>query len=122
MKILITLLSLVLISFSTSAQTAKVTNDPSLIQTLEAACGQCQLGLNDQKGCDLAIKIDGKAYWVSGTSISKHGDPHSANGFCNTIRKAEVAGELVNGKFKVSHFKLLPLTSSKPGHEGHNHH
>jgi hypothetical protein len=33
------------------------------------------------KACDLAVRIDGKAYFVDGTSIDSHGDAHAADGF-----------------------------------------
>ena len=115
MKTLITLLSIMLITYTVTAQTELKT------KIVEASCGQCNFGLTDQKGCDLAVKIDGKAYWVTGTSIDKHGDSHASDGFCTTVRKAEVVGEVIDGKFKVSHFKLLPLVAEKTGHEGHNH-
>ena len=29
-----------------------------------------------QKGCDLAVRIDGKSYFVEGTKIDEHGDAH----------------------------------------------
>ena len=121
MKILITVMSIVIISLSANAQSTTVANDPTLKQVLEVSCGQCNFGLTDQDGCDLAVKINDKAYWVTGTSIDKHGDAHAADGFCLAVRKAEVAGELVDGKFKVSYFKLLPTKKDKKGHEGHNH-
>lgn len=77
-------------------------------QVVEASCGQCQFGMKDKKGCDLAVRIDGKSYFVEGTDIHKHGDAHAEDGFCSAIRKAEVIGEVKNNKFVVSHFKLLP--------------
>jgi len=122
MKTLITILSVVLFSFSANAQSESKTNDPSLVQVVEASCGQCNFGLTSKKGCDLAIKLDGKAYWVDGTDIHSHGDAHGKEGFCNTVRKAEVAGEVIDGRFKASHFKLLPKKPVQKGHEGHNHH
>lgn len=73
--------------------------------TVEASCGQCNFSLPG-KGCDLAIRMDGKAYYVSGTDIDSHGDAHARDGFCETIRTAEVQGEVVNDKFEVSYFKL----------------
>ena len=115
MKKIIGIISILVISFSVSAQTGAKT------QILEVSCGQCNFGLTDQKGCDLAAKIDGKAYWVTGTDINRHGDSHAADGFCKKVRKAEVVGEVVDGKFKVTQFKLLPTTSTKKGHEGHHH-
>jgi len=87
---------------------------------VEASCGQCQFGMKDKKGCDLAIRIDGKSYYVDGTDIHKHGDAHAADGFCSTIRKAEVVGEVKDNKFIASSFKLLPV-EGHDSHEGHKH-
>jgi polyhydroxybutyrate depolymerase len=81
------------------------------VQIVEAACGECQLGLTG-KSCDLAVRIDGKAYFVDGTDIDSHGDAHAKDGFCNSIRKAEVQGEIANGRFKATYFKLIE-TSGK---------
>jgi len=76
------------------------------IQKVEASCGQCQFKLA-APGCSLAVRIDGKAYFVDGTSIDEHGDAHAKDGFCEAIKKAEVQGELVNNRFKVTYFKLV---------------
>ena len=76
-------------------------------QIVEASCGQCQFGMTEPKGCDLAVRIDGKPYFVDGTSIDQHGDAHAHDGFCNSIRKAEVSGEVVNNRFKASSFVLI---------------
>ena len=90
---------------NTQASTDKP--DPSKkIQIVEASCGECQLGLPG-KGCDLAVRINGKAYFVDGTSIDKHGDAHAEDGFCEAIREAEVQGEIVNNRFKATYFKLI---------------
>lgn len=77
-------------------------------QVVEAACGQCQFKMQGKKGCDLAVRMDGKSYFVEGTKIDDHGDAHSTEGFCNTIRKAEVTGEIKGEKFVAKTFKLLP--------------
>lgn len=76
-------------------------------KVVDASCGQCKFGM-EGKGCTLAVKIDGKPYFVEGTDINKHGDAHSADGFCSAVRKAEVTGEVVGDKFKATSFKLLP--------------
>ncbi len=78
-------------------------------QIVEASCGQCQFGMK-AGGCDLAVRIDGKAYFVDGTAIDQHGDAHAADGFCSAIRKAEVTGIVVDNRFKATSFKLLPPT------------
>ena len=75
--------------------------------TLETACGQCQFGLTGES-CDLAVRMDGKAYFVVGTDIDSHGDAHSKHGFCNAVRMAKVQGELKGDRFKVTYFQLLP--------------
>ena len=80
--------------------------------TVDASCGQCKLGLKG-KGCSLAVRVNGKAYFVDGTDIDSHGDAHADNGFCNKIRKAQVQGEVVNGRFKATYFKLLPEPAKK---------
>ena len=88
-----------------NAQEKKTEQKPQIV---EASRGQCQLGKKDKKGCDLAVRIDGKSYFVEGTDINKHGDAHAHDGFCSAIRQAEVVGEVKDNKFVVSHFKLLP--------------
>lgn len=76
------------------------------IQIVEASCGQCQFHMTG-KGCDLAIRINGKPYFVDGTSIDDHGDAHGKDGFCEAIRKAKVQGEIVNNRFRATYFKLI---------------
>ena len=87
------------------AQDKKTEQKP---QVVEVSCGQCQFGMQSKKGCDLAVRIDGKTYFVDGTKLDDHGDAHAEDGFCNAIRKAEVVGEIKDDKFVVSYFKLLP--------------
>ncbi len=77
-------------------------------QIVEVSCGQCQFGMKDKKGCDLAVRIDGKSYFVEGTKIDDHGDAHAKEGFCEAIRTAEVIGEVKGNAFVVTYFKLLP--------------
>ena len=72
----------------------------------EAACGQCKFGLKGT-GCTLAVRVDGKAYFVDGTDIDSHGDAHADDGFCNAIKKAQVQGAIVNDRFKATYFKLV---------------
>lgn len=96
-------------------------------QTVEASCGQCQFGMKSQAGCNMAVRIDGKTYFVDGVETN-HGDAHAADGICSTVRKAEVTGEVKNDRFVASSFKLLPVVATKGhdshdghGHEGHKH-
>jgi hypothetical protein len=87
---------------------AQAKKENSKIQIVEASCGQCQFKM-EGKSCDLAVRIDGKSYFVEGTNIDSHGDAHADDGFCSSIRKAEVIGEIKDNKFVVTRFKLLPL-------------
>jgi len=100
--------------FSVSAlfASAQGTSDSTKTQVVEASCGQCKFGLK-AKGCDLAVRINGKAYFVDGTAIDDHGDAHADDGFCNAIRKAEVKGLIVNGRFKATYFRLLNKEEEK---------
>ena len=82
-------------------------NNISINQVVEAACGQCQLGMKEKSGCDLAVRIDGKSYFVDGTSIHDHGDAHAADGFCAAIRQANVKGEIIDGRFKAESFTVI---------------
>ena len=77
------------------------------IQIVEAACRQCQFNMTEKSGCDLAVRINGKSYFVDNTNIDDHGDAHADDGFCSTVRTARVQGEIVEGRFKVELFKLI---------------
>jgi len=103
-----TMIAVMLISATTAmAQEApKQTESKQINQEVEASCGQCKFGLTGKKGCDLAVRIDGKAYFVDGVDIHHFGDAHGERGFCNTVRHAQVKGELVDGRFKAKKFKL----------------
>ena len=85
-------------------------NKPLLIA--QAACGQCKLGLKG-KSCDLAVRIKGKSYFVDGVHIDSLGDAHAKDGFCNSIREAQVQGEIKDDRFIASYFYLLPSSAKK---------
>ncbi len=110
MKPVITFLLLSFFTVAALAQDKKAAIhqiDPSKkVQLVETACGECQFGLPG-KSCDLAVRIDGKAYFVSGTKIDDHGDAHAKDGFCNAIRNAEVQGEIKDNKFVATYFSLV---------------
>lgn len=79
--------------------------------TVEASCGQCQLGMKGRKGCDLAIRHNGTAYFVDGFKITDlEADNHAAGGMCTTVRQAKVTGQTTaNGRFAAATFELLPV-------------
>lgn len=87
------------------------------LYVVETSCGQCKFHM-EGKGCHLAVRISGKSYFVDGADIDSFGDAHGSDGFCMAVRKAEVQGQLVNNRFKLTYFKLLkaddktPLTNS----------
>jgi len=91
------------------AQTEKVftSTHADSLQIVEAACGECMFKMKGDD-CDLAVRLDGKAYFVDGSKIDDHGDAHADNGFCNSVRKASVSGKIIDGRFVATSFKLLP--------------
>jgi hypothetical protein len=84
--------------------TTRVTN-PTVV---DAACGECLFGLPG-KGCDLAVRIDGRSYYVDGINMDSLGDAHAKDGMCEVIRRAKVTGEVRKGRFFASSFELLPM-------------
>jgi len=111
MKKLIFTLLVAFACFNANAQTStkKATAAKEIKnQTVEIACGECKFKMAG-KSCDLAIRIDGKPYFVDGKSVDDFGDAHDEkHGFCNVIKKAEVTGEIVNNRFKAKTITLLP--------------
>tara|TARA_B110000438_G_C15782114_1_gene636761 strand:+ start:1195 stop:1605 length:411 start_codon:yes stop_codon:yes gene_type:complete len=72
-----------------------------------ASCGMCNFGYKKSKGCSLTIKIGDTVYPVEGTSIHKHGDPHSEEGMCSAIRVAYISGKVNKNKFHSDSFTLI---------------
>ncbi len=110
MKLIVTVAIFSIICFNVSAQN-KITNSLKLdaskkVQVVESACGQCMFKMKADD-CELAVRIDGKDYFVDGTKIDDHGDSHAKDGFCNAIRKTIVQGDIINNRFKVTYFSLI---------------
>ncbi|MBO9573067.1 MAG: hypothetical protein J7497_12820 [Chitinophagaceae bacterium] len=111
MKALLIAITALGIFQTASAQTPVGKIDSSKkLDTLEVSCGMCQFEMSGND-CALAAKVNTRTYYVEGTHIDKHGDAHAKDGFCNMIRKAEVQGSLEGDKYKVTYFKLLPLSN-----------
>ena len=108
MKKLLLILLCVPLMFSSCFVKTSTQNKESNLQIVEASCGQCKFNLPG-KGCELAVRIEGKAYFVDGTKIDDHGDAHASGGFCTTIRKAYVEGDIIDNRFRVKSFNLIPL-------------
>ncbi|MBZ4036921.1 hypothetical protein K6T82_19285 [Flavobacterium sp. 17A] len=99
----IILATFLFIGIAVQAQSKKKFDKPTVV---EASCGECQFGMKG-KSCDLAVRIDGKSYFVDGTKIDQHGDAHAKDGFCNAIRKATVTGKIEGNRFKATSFTLI---------------
>jgi len=73
-----------------------------------AGCASCILDMPGATGCDLAVKIDGTAYLVTGSNIDDHGDAHASDGLCNAPRDAVVEGRIDGDRFVATHFAMKP--------------
>lgn len=102
----------IIFSAANAQSKVSVPDSSKPVDTVEASCGECQFKM-EGKGCHLAVRMNGKSYFVDGTSLDDHGDAHASDGFCEAVRKAEVQGELVNDRFRVTYFKLLPEVKEK---------
>ena len=107
MKSYILFALLFITSFSFGQNLPKKIIDPNKnVLVVEASCGQCQFKMTG-KGCTLAVRIDGKSYFVEKADIDAFGDAHAKDGFCNAIRKAKVQGDIVGDKFVASYFEII---------------
>ena len=109
--LLTSLIGFLLFTIDASAQepenkTVIVPDSTKQMYQVEAACGECQFKMKGNS-CDLAIRLNGVPYFVDGTRIDDHGDAHAKNGLCNAIRRAQVQGEIKEGRFVATYFKLL---------------
>ncbi len=107
MKNVLLIISIALFSLNTNAQEKETT------YKVLAACGSCQFNMSSPNGCNLAIQLAGKNYWVDGSSLSDHGDEHASDGMCETVRKAEVTGTITNNRFNSSNFVLIAEKKKK---------
>ncbi len=108
-KLLLGLFALIMFNSSNAQDTTSkklVFNSQLPSYEVEASCGTCMFKMKG-KGCVLAVKFQGKNYFVNGTDIEDHGDAHDKEGFCNAIRKAKVQGSVVSDKFLVTYFELI---------------
>jgi len=110
MKNIAILLLFIISGLTTQAQTTPkktVSKQEITNQIVDVACGECQFKMKG-KNCDLAVKFNGKSYFVDGKDIDDFGDAHGKDGFCNAVSKAVVSGKIVNNRFKATSIKLLP--------------
>jgi hypothetical protein len=82
-------------------------NKKEIKTVAEISCGQCQFDLDSEDGCSLSVRIEDKAYFVDGFNIDDFGDAHDENtGFCSVIRKGNITGKVVDGRFVASSITL----------------
>lgn len=113
-KMLFVLFGLVLFNAANAqdSTTKKLVYNPkNSTNEVQATCGTCMFKM-EGKGCHLAIKLNGKNYFVDGTGIDDHGDAHDNEGFCNAIKKAKVQGKVIGDRFLASYFELIKEKSS----------
>ena len=121
MKILALIILACTFSFVSQAQNKSLRSTPDpekKLMIVDASCGECQFNMTG-KGCNLAVRFDGKSYYVDGTTIDQHGDAHAKDGFCQAIRKAEVQGDTLNGRFVASYFKLKSVKEKEKDKDKH---
>lgn len=99
-------------SFGQAQTTIHKKDKTKPVVAAELACGQCQFKLAG-KSCDLAVRIDGKAYFVDGVHIDSLGNAHASDGMCNAITKAEVQGELIDNRYHLTYVQLLKPKKKK---------
>ena len=91
---------------SINALVTVVPKDGNVEGIVITSCGTCNLGVNG-RGCSLSIKIGDTVYPVKGTSIHDHGDEHSKEGFCSSIRVAWAKGKIKDNTFHSESFVLV---------------
>ena len=77
------------VAFGLEAETT-ATQGEQIRQTVEAGCAKCMFNMKGVDSCELAIKIDGKPYLVTGEYV----DP-TESGLCKAVKNAQVVGRLV---------------------------
>ncbi len=74
----------------------------SAMKTVEAGCGSCIFKMPGVQGCQLAVKIDGKPYLVTGASVNAH-----KAGLCRGAKQAKCSGEVKDDMFVATSFQLV---------------
>ena len=88
-----------------SCATMKNTNN-SIEEIYDVSCGMCNFEMTGEE-CALAIRIEGKEYYVEGSAIDEHGDAHADDGLCTVVRKAKVKGVIKKGVFVAEMIELI---------------
>lgn len=86
---------------------------------VEVGCGTCLFEMEGD-ACELAVKINGKAYFVDGATIDEFGDAHAEEGLCNAVSEAHVTGKIEGDRFTAHTFEIETSHTHDDGHE-HTH-
>lgn len=87
---------------SGTASTAAGTTTKLASRTVEAGCGMCVFHMPGVTGCQLAVKVDGKAYLVKGADdVNAH-----AEGLCSKAKLATTTGQVEGDVFVCTKFEL----------------
>jgi hypothetical protein len=98
--------SLIVLSLGLLFACATTNQKEEFTRIVETSCGECNFQMTGDE-CDLAVKIDGKYYFVEGSAIHEHGDAHAEDGLCTVVREAKVTGRIKGGVFVASSFELI---------------
>ena len=94
-----------IVFFIASCATMKNTNN-SIEEIYDVSCGMCNFEMTGEE-CALAIRIEGKEYYIEGSAIDEHGDAHADDGLCTVVRKAKVKGVIKKGVFVAEMIELI---------------
>ena len=94
-----------IVFFIASCAIMKNTNN-SIEEIYDVSCGMCNFEMTGEE-CALAIRIEGKEYYVEGSAIDEHGDAHADDGLCTVVRKAKVKGVIKKGVFVAEMIELI---------------
>jgi len=72
---------------------------------VEAGCAGCMYHMPEARGCQTAVKVDGKPYIVSGTANLDA----MAVGLCDAVKNAKVVGFFKDGNVDAFSMKLLAI-------------
>lgn len=70
---------------------------------LEAGCAGCVYHMDGAEGCQLAVLVDGKHYYVSGVDMPGH-----ESGLCDGPQRALVLGKVDGDRFVATAFAMKP--------------
>jgi hypothetical protein len=99
-------ISLSIIVFAMVSCATMKNTDNTIEGTYDVSCGICNFEMTGDD-CALAIRIDGKDYYVEGSAIDEHGDAHADDGLCTVVRKAKVKGVIKKGVFVAEMIELI---------------